>query len=191
MNLLPDMTHRQFVEAVAACLQSEEFDARGEMTGYPLFERSEDRRKSGTDLQGVVPLLVLLLNRMWRGRYTVSREQKYPRSNERCDLVVRHPSGKELWCELKLSWEKPCTPYDTAFTRDEYLTDIDKLAELSGGIGKANILIAFRNSDRPGLFPVSDIDSILGSATRVEESFSMPTKQHGDCYCHVIMWNWE
>jgi hypothetical protein len=104
--------------------------------------------------------------------------------------MFAHTRGAELWCELKLSWEKPATPYETAFTRDEYLADIAKLGELPDDTGKGILLMAFRNTERQEGYPVADIDVLLGGADRAAACFPMPTK-HGPCYCHIILWHWQ
>jgi len=68
-----------------------------------------------------------------------------------------------LWIELKLNWDKSCTPYETAFSTKDYIADIDKFNELAKETSKAIIQILFRSTpDFPNL-PVSDINEILGN----------------------------
>ncbi len=185
---LPDLTLDDLSVYVTEALSSETFDSRGEKYGYPLFERYEDRKRSGTDLEGIIPLLKNILVNKLPSNISINRECKYPHSNKRCDLVLRHISGKELWIELKLNWDKSCTPYETAFSTKDYIADIEKFNELPKETSKAIIQILFRPTpDFPDL-PVSDINEILSNGPQKWSKFDMPTKKNGPCTCHIIIW---
>jgi len=58
---LPDLPLDELSLYVTEALSSETFDSRGEKYGYPLFKRYEDRKRSGTNLKGIIPLLKIFL----------------------------------------------------------------------------------------------------------------------------------
>ena len=187
VKIFKELTVNELSEIIRKCLMSDSFDPRGEQTGYPLFERYEDRRRSGTNVEGIIPLLMKLMNEKLPTTIRAVREHQYPLSRNRCDLVLTHSSGNELWMELKLHWEKPCTPYETDFTVDEYLRDIEKFNEISDDIQKSIVQIAFCNKDTIDTKVVRKIDTLLGDASFACNSFPMPT-QRGRCYCLVMLW---
>ena len=211
-NILPGLTLSGLSESIKECLSSEEFDPRGEMNGFPLFERFEDRARTGrslqkginnlcsrkslsqeiitklnsvTRLEGILPTLGLLFQKQLPPSISVDREHRYP-SGKRCDLVFTE-DAHELWIEVKLNWEKSCTNYETVYTLDEYLIDISKLRELQPGVSKIILLLAFKpTSDFPGT-PAPQLTSALGYDPTWTK-FKMPTESYGACICHILLW---
>lgn len=188
IEALPSITLIEFSKIIINVLLSDEFDARGVKYGFPLFERHEDRRLPGTDVAGIIPLMTNLFNQKFCPEIIVDREHRYPHSNYRCDIVFTHNSGKELWIELKQSWTKPCTPYETAFSEEEYINDIEKLNELPSGISKAILQLSYRSTSDYPEWPTNEIDRVLGNVPFVWNKFEMPTKDNGPCTCHILIW---
>ncbi|MCD6308293.1 MAG: hypothetical protein J7M24_04780 [Candidatus Latescibacteria bacterium] len=186
-ELLPGLSIQQLSGLMVEILMSDEIDAKGEKNGIPLFERYEDRKRPGTDIEGIIPVVTRLLPQKIES-IRVDREHRYPNSNNRCDFVLTHLTGKELWIELKLTWTKPCTPYDSAYSNKELISDIEKYNELSMEKVKAIMQLSYESTSEFPEDSIKVINDELGDAPFVWNKFDMQTKTNGDCFCHVFLW---
>jgi hypothetical protein len=184
-----NLTIKDFICMVKGVFESDEFDSNGSINGYPIFERMEDRKKSNTDIEGIIPLLCNLMNKRFSDIYKINREHRYPLSNYRCDIVVNNKnSNEELWVELKQHWTKPCTPYDTEFLIDDYKRDVEKFAELKETNKKGILLIAYEKSADFPQYIYDKLSPYIAESFFYSDNFTIVTKSNGKCTCHLLFW---
>lgn len=162
-------------------LNSDAIDPTGERTGRPLFDRNEPEIS--------MQVASFLLNNQYPTIVNSQNEMNYTSSNDRCDIVLQNDSGQLIWIELKQSWEKQCTDWRTAFSKEEYLKDIKKLRNIPDDSHSVLMHIAYRQTSYiPDDFPIGELQLAMTDYPFEWRHFSMPTKDHGKCICHVIIW---
>jgi hypothetical protein len=181
IEVFPSVMFADLINVLAETLSSKEMDPRGELGGNPLFDRKEP------EISSLIASLIDLEKH--KSIANITSEVLYPGSSERCDIVLGDDSGNSLWIEIKQSWEKTCTDWRTAFSLSEYFHDVEKLKQIPDSDKSVLLHLAYRpTSDFPDYFPVRDLMSALKEHPYEWRHFSMPTKDHGPCVCHLIAW---
>jgi hypothetical protein len=177
----PELIISKLSEVLIEILNSDLIDPTGKRTNRPLFDRNEPEISK--------QLAQIFSDRGYSNIQSVFAEKRYPLSNERCDIVLKYNSTNSFWIELKQSWEKKCTDWVTDFKEEEFLKDILKLKNIPHGDSGVIMHLAYRpTSDFPQDYPIPFLISAMKDNPYEWRFFSMPTKDHGQCYCHLITW---